>query len=93
MNFCTNHLSTIESILWISFERRERSLRDWFQEGVFIACAYKSEDDKGDICELSESVDMRLILGKMSDTADSMYSGKIRYKDFNENELLKIQRS
>lgn len=64
-----------------------------FENGSFIACAYRTEDGEGNICGLPENVDMQLLLKKLPDTTKSLYSEKSRYKDFTGEELLKIQKA
>ena len=58
---------------------------DW-ENRQFIFCAYKSENESGQILELPESVDLEKLIKKIPDTTSSMYSGN-RYKIFTKNEL------
>ena len=68
------HLSDTDSF-YIDWENRQ-----------FISCAYKSENESGQILELPESVDLKKLIKKIPDTTSSMYSGN-RYKTFTKNEL------
>ena len=68
------HLSVTDSF-YIDWENRQ-----------FIFCAYKSENESGQILELPESVDLKKLIKKIPDTTSSMYSGN-RYKTFTKNEL------
>ena len=58
---------------------------DW-ENRQFIFCAYKTENEKGEILKLPESVDLETLIQKIPDTTNSMYSGN-RYKIFTKNEL------
>ena len=58
---------------------------DW-ENRQFIVCAYKTEDEKGELLEFHESIDIEKLIKKIPDTTESMYSND-RYKKFTKKEL------
>ena len=61
---------------------------DW-ENRQFIFCAYKSENEKGEILKLPESVYLETLIKKIPDTTNSMYSVN-RYKTFTKNRFMVI---
>jgi len=58
---------------------------DW-ENRQFIVCAYKTEDENGELLEFHESIDIEKLINKIPDTTESMYSNNI-YKIFTKKEL------
>lgn len=58
---------------------------DW-ENRQFVFCAYKSENEKGELLKLSENIDLEKLIKKIPDTTDSMYTSTA-YKAFTKNEL------
>ena len=58
---------------------------DW-ENRQFIVCAYKTEDENGELLEFHESIDIEKLINKIPDTTESMYSNN-RYKKFTKKEL------
>ena len=58
---------------------------DW-ENRQFIFCAYKTENENGELLEFHESIDIEKLINKIPDTTESMYSNN-RYKKFTKKEL------
>ena len=58
---------------------------DW-ENRQFIFCAYKTEDENGELLKLPESIDIEKLINKIPDTTESMYSNN-RYKTFTKSEI------
>ena len=58
---------------------------DW-ENRQFIFCAYKTENAKGEILNLPESIDFGKLFEKMPNTTDSMY-GRGKYQTYTKSEL------
>ena len=58
---------------------------DW-ENRQFIFCAYKTENAKGEILNLPESIDFGKLFEKMPNTTDSMY-GRGKYQTYKKSEL------
>ncbi len=64
-----------------------------FEQGDFIMCAYKSENSKGEILQLPESIDLQAVMKNIDDTTDSMYNpNSIRYRDYTKEELIELSK-
>ena len=63
---------------------------DW-ETGEFIFCAYKSEDKDGNLLELPEEIDLHKLMHNISDTTDSLYSGKT-YMEYTKEELIELSK-
>ena len=53
---------------------------DW-ENRQFIFCAYKTENENGELLEFHERIDIEKLINKIPDTTESMYSNN-RYKKF-----------
>jgi len=58
---------------------------DW-ENRQFIFCAYKTEDENGELLEFDERIDIEKLINKIPDTTESMYSSN-RYKKYTKSEL------
>ena len=58
---------------------------DW-DNRQFIFCAYKTEDENGELLKLPEGIDIEKVINKIPDTTESMYTSN-RYKTFTKSEL------
>ena len=58
---------------------------DW-ENRQFIFCAYKTENAKGEILNLPESINFDKLFEKMPNTTDSMY-GQNKYQTYTKREL------
>lgn len=58
---------------------------DW-ENGQFIFCAYKSEDENGNSICLPKEIDLQKIMRMLPDTTASMYQEN-RYKEYTKDEL------
>lgn len=63
---------------------------DW-ENGQFIFCAYKSEDENGNCTGLPEGVDLQKLMRHLPDTTASMYHEN-RYKEYTKDELLDLSK-
>lgn len=63
-----------------------------FENGRFIFCAIKAEDDSGKFLSMPDEVNLRTLMEKLPDTTDSMFSPN-RYKDFSKEELIDLSKS
>ena len=61
---------------------------DW-EKGEFIFCAYKSEDEKGNLIVLPKEINFKNLLQNLPDTTSSMYIDK-RYKEYSKEELIRL---
>ncbi len=58
---------------------------DW-ENRQFIICAYKTENENGELLELPKNIDIEKLINKIPDTTTSMYTSN-RYKKFTKSEL------
>lgn len=63
---------------------------DWDQ-GQFIFCVYKTEDNEENINKLPKEIDLIKLMKNMSDTTDSMYADN-RYRQFTKQELVELSK-
>lgn len=60
-----------------------------FENGQFIFCAIKSEDEFGNFLTMPKSVNLQNIMRNIPDTTDSLFSPNCRlYKEFTKEELI-----
>ena len=62
-----------------------------FENGEFIFCAVKSEDKDGNFISMPPEIDLKKIMKKIPDTANSMFSSG-RYKDYTKEELIEMSK-
>ena len=62
-----------------------------FENGQFIFCAIKSEDENGNFLSMPEEVDLKKLLKKLPDTTVSMFSPK-RYKEYTKEDLVRLSK-
>lgn len=70
---------------------------DWFdidfENGQFIFCAIKSEDEFGNFLTMPKDVNLQSIMKNIPDTTDSLFSSnQCRYKEFTKEELIKMSK-
>lgn len=63
---------------------------DW-ENGQFIFCAYRSEDENGDFIELPEGIDLQKLMRNLPDTTSTMYQEN-RYKEYTKDELTALSK-
>ena len=61
---------------------------DW-ERKEFIFCAYNSEDSGENLLRLPEKVDLKKLMQKLPDTAQSMFADN-RYEEYTKEELEKL---
>lgn len=71
---------------------------DWFdidfENGQFIFCAIKSEDEFGNFLTMPKGVNLQNIMKKLPDTTDSLFSpNQQHYKEFTKEELIEMSKS
>ena len=59
------------------------------ENGEFIFCAIKSEDEEGNFLSLPREIDLKKVMKNITDTTDSVFSAN-RYKEFTMDELIEI---
>ena len=59
------------------------------ENGEFIFCAIKSEDEEGNFLSLPREIDLKKVMNNIPDTTDSVFSAN-RYKEFTMDELIEI---
>lgn len=62
-----------------------------FDNNEFIFCAYKSENEKGQIIELPNEIDLTRIMHNIKDTTSTLFDEN-RYKDYTKEELIEISK-
>ena len=63
---------------------------DW-ENGQFIFCAHKSEDENGAFIELPKEIDLQKIMRRLPDTTSTMYENN-RYKEYTKYELIELSK-
>ena len=63
---------------------------DW-ENGQFIFCAYRSEDENGNFIELPKEIDFKKLICKLPDTTSTMYEDH-RYKEYTKDELIALSK-
>lgn len=68
---------------------------DWFdidfENGQFIFCAIKSEDELGNFLTMPKDVNLQNLMRNLPDTTDSLLSpNQCRYKEFTKEELINM---
>ena len=63
---------------------------DW-ENGQFIFCAHKSEDENGAFIELPKEIDLQKLIRRIPDTTSSMYEEN-RYKEYTKDELIELSK-
>lgn len=58
----------------------------------FIFCVSNTYDKNGDVQRLSDGVDLSVLVNKVPDTTESMYSGKKKYREYSKKQLLELQK-
>ena len=59
------------------------------ENGEFIFCAIKSENEEGNFLSLPQEIDLKNIMKNIPDTTDSVFSAN-RYKEYTMDELIEI---
>ena len=62
-----------------------------FENGNFIFCVHKDEDDNGDIIEFPKEIDLKKLLKNLPDTTNTMF-GEGRYKEYSKEELIELSK-
>ena len=62
-----------------------------FEQGEFIFCVSKAEDDNGKILKLPEEIDLQHLMKSMPDTTATMFQ-QDRYKEFTKEELVELSK-
>lgn len=70
---------------------------DWFdidfENGQFIFCAIKSEDEFGNFLTMPKGVDLQKLMKNLPDTTDSVFApNKCHYKEFTKEELINMSK-
>lgn len=63
---------------------------DW-ENGQFIFCVHKSEDDNENFIPLPDGIDLQQLMKILPDTTTSMYS-EDRYREYTKDELVELSR-
>ena len=63
-----------------------------FQEGQFIFCVHKSEDNKGNSIQFPDEIDLQKLMDRLPDTTSSMFQND-RYTEYTKEELIELSRS
>lgn len=62
-----------------------------FENGQFIYCAIRSEDESGNFLTMPKGVDLKKVMKNLPDTTDSVFSpDKKRYRELTKEELVDI---
>ncbi|MBQ8495935.1 MAG: hypothetical protein IJ489_00565 [Clostridia bacterium] len=61
---------------------------DW-ETGQFIFCAYRGEDQNGNLISLPKEINLQKLLRTLPDTIPSMYQNK-RYQEYTKEELIEL---
>ena len=61
------------------------------ENGRFIFCAVRSEDENGNFLSLPREIDLKKVMNNIPDTTDSMFSPK-RYKEYTKEELTELSK-
>ena len=59
------------------------------ENGEFIFCEIKSEDEEGNFLSLPREIDLKKVMKNIPDTTDSVFSAN-RYKEYTMDELIEI---
>lgn len=60
---------------------------DW-ENGQFIFCVHKSEDNSGNMLLLPREINLQKIMRAIPDTTKSMFSPNRRYREYTKDELV-----
>ena len=63
---------------------------DW-DNGQFIFCVHKSEDNNGNVLPLPKEIDLQKIMRAIPDTTETMFS-PIRYREYTKDELVSLSK-
>ena len=76
---------------WLDVDRTEVSDHFEFdlENGEFIFCAIKSEDEEGNFLSLPREIDLKKVMKGIPDTTESVFSAN-RYKEYTFDELNEI---
>ena len=61
-----------------------------WEEGSFVFCAHKDENDEGDIVPFPKDIDINKVLKELPATTSSLLEPGIKYKDYSFDELREI---
>ena len=62
-----------------------------FENGQFIYCAIKSEDEFGNFLTMPDGVNLQNLMRNLPDTTDSLFTpNQKRYKEFTKEELIDL---
>ena len=62
-----------------------------FENGDFIFCVHKDEDENGNYIEFPKEIDLKKLLIKLPDTTNTMF-GDGRYKEYSKEELIELSK-
>ena len=63
---------------------------DW-DNGQFIFCVHKSEDNNGNVLPLPKEIDLQKIMREIPDTTETMFSPN-RYREYTKDELVSLSK-
>ncbi len=63
-----------------------------FDNGEFIFCALKSEDENGCFLSLPKDVNLKKIMQSIPDTSSSLFGGGKHYRKYTVDELLNLSK-
>lgn len=63
---------------------------DW-DNGQFIFCVHKSEDNNGNVLPLPKEIDLQKIMRAIPDTTETMFSPN-RYREYTKDELVSLSK-
>lgn len=63
---------------------------DW-ENGQFIFCAHKSEDENGAFIEFPKGIDLQKLMRRLPDTTSTMYED-CRYREYTKDELIELSK-
>lgn len=62
-----------------------------YENGSFIFCAIRSEDEEGNFLAMPREVDLKKVMKAIPDTTDSVLSpGKKKYREYTKDELAEL---
>ena len=65
-----------------------------FENGQFIFCAIRSEDEDGNFLSMPKEVNLQTLMKILPDTTNSLFSpNQKRYKEFTKQELIDISQN
>ena len=62
-----------------------------FENGDFIFCVHKAEDENGNFIEFPKEINLKKLLKNLPDTTNTMF-GDGRYKEYSKEELIELSK-